>query len=590
MAKRHLLIIAILYIVGCGYYCARMVAITEPGYPLDDSWIHQVFARNLATGHGFSFNPGVPISAATAPLWPLILIPFWYLMGPIASGIIIGALLQGLALIAVYKLARIMLDNEILAFLSTIFTVIWGAVSGMETGLFSALSLWGMYLFFKSKNQGDRYGYWAYALFTLSFLSRPECALFVAAAFIHDFIVQWRSGSWSFKSWVIKIIIVLLITAPYFIFNYHSTGSLFPRTFSVKVMGNDLISATMRLDFKGIIHALTVYPYFYLQHFYRKVLVPGVIKLISIRGDDRSKRIMFVLLYLLYVPLMGTFSPVLSAVWQNYRYVTNLLPMMIIIGIAGVLWRNEEGLERFKKPSFITSIVLGVAGIFLVFFFGVFSRNVIPYLVGNPDALTGDAFRYLTEVIGRVGLGTLLLAVMLAVGYIYTFPRIRNLFGSGRGAIAVIAIGIVWCSSLTVMKAQFYADNVRNVNECDVDSGKFLARRAEPGDVVAVNDIGAIGYYSGMRIFDLWGLINRAITVQMLNNDSLTFEYMAKNEHVDYMVIAPDWFTYLPKRTDIFHPIAELTTENNTILAEGKNIVYKAYWPDSLNENYRGPR
>src|SRR5438105_13548044 len=41
-----------------------------PGFPLDDSWIHLHFARNLAAGAGFSYNPGVPIAGSTAPLWP----------------------------------------------------------------------------------------------------------------------------------------------------------------------------------------------------------------------------------------------------------------------------------------------------------------------------------------------------------------------------------------------------------------------------------------------------------------------------------------------------------------------------------------
>ncbi len=42
-------------------------------FPLDDSWIHLQFARNLAEGHGFSYNPGVPVSGSTAPLWTLAL-------------------------------------------------------------------------------------------------------------------------------------------------------------------------------------------------------------------------------------------------------------------------------------------------------------------------------------------------------------------------------------------------------------------------------------------------------------------------------------------------------------------------------------
>src|SRR5204863_6523238 len=43
------------------------------GFPLDDSWIHLHFARNIAEGAGFSYNPGVPVAGSTAPLWTLLL-------------------------------------------------------------------------------------------------------------------------------------------------------------------------------------------------------------------------------------------------------------------------------------------------------------------------------------------------------------------------------------------------------------------------------------------------------------------------------------------------------------------------------------
>ena len=43
------------------------------GFPLDDSWIHLHFARNLAEGAGFAYNPGVPVAGSTAPLWTLLL-------------------------------------------------------------------------------------------------------------------------------------------------------------------------------------------------------------------------------------------------------------------------------------------------------------------------------------------------------------------------------------------------------------------------------------------------------------------------------------------------------------------------------------
>jgi hypothetical protein len=58
-----------------------MVYLTQPGYPLDDSWIHQVIARNLITGHGFGMVPDKPLSTATAPLWTLVMVIPGLLLG-----------------------------------------------------------------------------------------------------------------------------------------------------------------------------------------------------------------------------------------------------------------------------------------------------------------------------------------------------------------------------------------------------------------------------------------------------------------------------------------------------------------------------
>src|SRR3989304_4633058 len=43
------------------------------GFPLDDAWIHQTYARNLAERHEFAFIPGHPSAGSTSPLWSGIL-------------------------------------------------------------------------------------------------------------------------------------------------------------------------------------------------------------------------------------------------------------------------------------------------------------------------------------------------------------------------------------------------------------------------------------------------------------------------------------------------------------------------------------
>jgi hypothetical protein len=43
------------------------------GFPLDDAWIHAVYARELARSGALAYNPGVPATGETSPLWAIVL-------------------------------------------------------------------------------------------------------------------------------------------------------------------------------------------------------------------------------------------------------------------------------------------------------------------------------------------------------------------------------------------------------------------------------------------------------------------------------------------------------------------------------------
>src|SRR5258706_9928118 len=124
------------------------IKVANGGFPLDDSWIHQVYGRNLAQTGQWAFVPGVPSAASTSPLFTVLLsigyrlnihYTVWtYTLGIIALWVagMVGArmterllpkpkyagIIGGLALIVAWHL-------------------IWAASSGMETMLFSMWTL-----------------------------------------------------------------------------------------------------------------------------------------------------------------------------------------------------------------------------------------------------------------------------------------------------------------------------------------------------------------------------------------------------------------------------------------------------------------
>ena len=65
--------IGLLALAGVALYVAASSIIHEVGFPLDDSWIHQTYARNLAERGEWAFVPGEPSVASTSPLYTCLL-------------------------------------------------------------------------------------------------------------------------------------------------------------------------------------------------------------------------------------------------------------------------------------------------------------------------------------------------------------------------------------------------------------------------------------------------------------------------------------------------------------------------------------
>ena len=72
---------AALCAAGAVVLAARMAELRH-----DDAYITFQFARNLATGGGFAFNPGDPVFGTTTPLFTLLLAATYALFGEVLPG------------------------------------------------------------------------------------------------------------------------------------------------------------------------------------------------------------------------------------------------------------------------------------------------------------------------------------------------------------------------------------------------------------------------------------------------------------------------------------------------------------------------
>ncbi len=140
ISNRDLLILAAAVIVIAVIYLLASHFNYGIGFPLDDSWIHQTYARNLAQRGEWAFRPGIPSAGSTAPLWSALLaIGFLISLSPYIWTYFLGALtLFALAVVCEWAV-RMLVDSYrpkfpwVGIFFAVEWHFAWAAMSGMET-------------------------------------------------------------------------------------------------------------------------------------------------------------------------------------------------------------------------------------------------------------------------------------------------------------------------------------------------------------------------------------------------------------------------------------------------------------------------
>ena len=199
----------------------------EWGLPLDDAWIHQRFAAQLAAGQGWSFNSGEPSAASTSPLWVVLLalLRLGGADGPGAAMILSGIGFGLTAALAGWLAGR--LAGGWAAVLAAGLTLLtgrfaWAALSGMEITAFGAVSLLTLVVLDRD-GSGPVLG----ALLGLGILLRPEGWLLALI------VVALTAGSRALPRRQLLALAMTgaVIVAPWVIWCLALTGTPLPATF-----------------------------------------------------------------------------------------------------------------------------------------------------------------------------------------------------------------------------------------------------------------------------------------------------------------------------------------------------------------------
>jgi len=460
------------------------------GFPLDDAWIHQTYARNLAETGQLAYLPGQPSAGSTSPSWSFLL-SVGYLLG-LDYGLwahLLGGLSLAAAAWLTYHLllqlpsprphpgARRQAQAAILAGLlcAVEWHLVWAAASGMETMLFIALSL-ALLAYYANQVtsrgapggpaslQTERTVVNAVGIGLLGgilTLTRPEglvlAGLVIGALAVFPLPSDRSEVQFRLLTTGISLLALGVLLTPYLFFNFTTSGSLFPNTYYAK-------QAEYRLGGSFLVRLWRVLTPTFIGA--QVLLVPGfgyaVYRLLRERNWPALLPFAwwsaFLVLYALRLPVS----------YQHGRYTMPTIPILILYGILGT--------ASLLQPR--SSSLLG-------------------------------------RVLSR--------AVPVAVGLL-------ALLFWARGAMA-------------------YRDDVAFIDGEMVSMAHWLNANTAADDLLAVHDIGAVGYLTDRPLLDLAGLITPEV-IPFITDAGRLLSWMEAQD-VAYAVFFPDFSpTYEQLATD----------------------------------------
>lgn len=355
--SKQIFLLGLLAALALGVYIALSASHSGLGFPLDDAWIHQTYARNLALGGEWAFNPGEPSAGATSPLWVLLLAPgYWIGAAPFVWTFLLGWLtlwaIGWLAAVAFAQLApkQVRFAQWVGALLILEYHLVWAAASGMETALFAALCLGAVVAGLKEKSSPWLPG----LLIGAAAWIRPEGITLLAPLVI---------GIWTRKEKNRKESLIglfggfLVLFLPYLAFNRAISGAWWPNTFYAKQAE---YATLLQQPIWSRLAQLWVLPLIGVGLF----LLPGFIAKINFDFKTKTWAHLAWAVWVLGFPAL--FALRLPVTYQHGRYAMPVIPIFVVLataGLAAALSGERKRTKLQRRLGLAWSSAVGMAAI-----------------------------------------------------------------------------------------------------------------------------------------------------------------------------------------------------------------------------------
>ncbi|MBL8089217.1 MAG: hypothetical protein KF758_12035 [Anaerolineales bacterium] len=382
------------------------------GFPLDDSWIHLTYARNLAQHGEWSFRVGIPSAGSTAPLWSALLaVGFLLNLAPYIWTYFLGILILFFLAVLCEWAVRNLIETYrprfpwVGIFIAFDWHFGWSALSGMETLLHGLIATTVLILLMTNSPRYLTLG----LLAGLSVWIRPDGLTLLAPIAFTIFFNEsdMRSRIKAFLPVLIGFGSIFLF---YLLFNLAIGGTPMPNTFYAK-----------QAEYEGWtkIPILTRLGRMSLQLFVGAslVLLPGIVSWIvkSIRARMWGS-IAAILWCLGYLYLYTSRLPV----YQHGRYLMPAMPILFLFGLLAFAEFDKS--KTFGRYHWVGQTVWRGSAVMLAFGFLLFGARTYAQDVAIIETEMVDSAKWVAE---NIPAGEIIAAHDIgALGYFDDHPLI----------------------------------------------------------------------------------------------------------------------------------------------------------------------
>lgn len=351
------------------YQSSAFIQAHALGFPLDDAWIHAQFARNLASGLGFTYTAGQWVSGSTAPAWTLLVAAGYFLIpNAVIAGMTIGIALAAASVLAASRLATAMTGDRRAGVIAAVVTALtpitaWGALSGMEVPLSNFLVLGGAASLIEAHERG-RSPQRGLALLALSCLARPENLVLFGLAVLQTLVASqdWKALR---RRLALAAVLAAVTLGPWAVLSYATTGRPLPTTFYAK-SGPGVVRAMETGDAAMAKRAIVEFGESGVAGFGRTIvaqLSPAAALAVvgGAWGLARRRRAAqwWIAVALVVMPFaIGIVAPQ-RVKPDNVRYIAQLVSLTAVLAASG-FWLL---VRRLPAPAIITAVVVAAVGL-----------------------------------------------------------------------------------------------------------------------------------------------------------------------------------------------------------------------------------